>query len=134
MQWIGRIISGLVILFLLLDAAMKVLKLEAAMEGSVELGYPESVVFGIGLALLVSTILYAIPRTAPLGAILLTGYLGGATATQVRVESAWFVFPVVLGILVWAGLYLRDDRVRGLVGRGERSRGERSPSSQGESE
>lgn len=129
MRWIGRIISGLVILFLLLDAAMKVLELEAAMEGSVELGYPERVVFGIGLALLVSTILYAIPRTAPLGAILLTGYLGGATATQVRVESAWFVFPVVLGILVWAGLYLRDDRVRGLVGRGARS-----PSSQGESE
>ena len=115
MRWSGRILSGLIILFLLFDGVMKVMGAEEAMEGTVELGYPETVVFEIGLALLISTILYALPRTAFLGAILLTGYLGGATATQVRVESAWFVFPVVLGILVWVALYLRDARLRELV-------------------
>ncbi len=115
MQWAGRIISGLVILFLLFDSIVKVIGLGPAVESTVALGYPESVVFGIGLVLLVCTILYVISRTAILGAILLTGYLGGATATQVRVEDPWFLFPVLLGVLVWAGLFLRDDRLRALV-------------------
>ncbi len=115
MLWAGRIISGLVILFLLFDSIVKVMRLDPAVEGTVELGYPESVVFGIGLTLLVCTVLYAIPRTAILGAILLTGYLGGATATQVRVEDPSFLFPVLLGVLVWAGLSLRNDRLRALV-------------------
>ncbi len=114
MLWAGRIISGLVVLFLLFDSIIKVMRLDPAVEGTVEFGYNESVVFGIGLTLLVCTILYAIPRTAILGAILLTGYLGGATATQVRVEDPWFLFPVLIGTLAWTGLWLRDDRLRAL--------------------
>ena len=102
--------------FLLFDAGIKVMMLEPAVEGSVQLGYPEGTVFGIGLALLVSTALYAVPRTASLGAILLTGYLGGAAvATQVRVEDPWFLFPAFIGVLVWGGLFLRDRRIRALV-------------------
>lgn len=116
--WIGRILSGLAILFLLLDAVMKVVKAPPAVEGTVQLGYPEGTVFGIGLVLLVCTVLYAIPRTTILGAILLTGYLGGAVATNVRVEAPLFthvLFPVYVGVLIWGGLYLRDTRLRGLV-------------------
>ena len=113
--WAGRIISGLLVLFLLPDSIIKVLRLDTAVEGTVELGYPDSVVFWVGLILLVSTILYAIPRTAILGALLLTGYLGGATATQLRLEDPWFLFPVALGVLAWAGLLLRDSRLRALV-------------------
>ena len=114
-SWAGRVVSALVVAFLLFDGGIKVMMLDPAVEGSVQLGYPASTVFGIGLALLVSTALYAVPRTAFLGAILLTGYLGGAVATQVRVEDPWFAFPVFFGVLVWAGLYLRDGRVRALV-------------------
>ena len=101
--------------FLLFDGVIKAMMLEPAVEGSVQLGYPEGTVFGIGLALLVSTALYAVPRTAFLGAILLTGYLGGAVATQVRVEDPWFLFPAFFGVLVWGGLFLRDGRIRALV-------------------
>jgi len=114
-SWVGRVVSALVVAFLLFDGGIKVMMLEPAVEGSVQLGYPASTVFGIGLALLVSTALYAVPRTAFLGAILLTGYLGGAVATQVRVEDPWFVFPVFVGVLVWAGLFLRDEWIRALV-------------------
>ena len=114
-RWAGRIVSALVVAFLLFDAGIKVMMLEPAVEGSVQLGYPEATVFGIGLALLVSTALYAVPRTAFLGAILLTGYLGGAVATQVRVEDPWFLFPAFIGVLVWGGLFLRDERVRALI-------------------
>jgi hypothetical protein len=115
--WAGRVISALMVAFLLFDGAIKAMMLEPALEGSVQLGYPQSVVFWIGLALLVCTILYAVPRTAFLGAILLTGYLGGAVATQVRVEDPWFLLPVFFGVLVWIGLYLRDDRLRALASR-----------------
>ena len=114
-RWTGRIISALVVAFLLFDGGIKAMMLEPAVEGSVRLGYPEGTVFGIGLALLVSTVLYAVPRTAFLGAILLTGYLGGAVATQVRVEDPWFLFPALFGGLVWGGLFLRAERVRALV-------------------
>lgn len=109
--------SALLSLFLLVDAVSKVMRTDAAVDGTVELGYPESLVVGIGLTLLVCTVLYAIPLTAILGAVLLTGYLGGATATQVRLEDPWFLFPVLLGALVWAGLFLRDARLRTLVSR-----------------
>ncbi|HMB91487.1 MAG TPA: DoxX family protein [Rhodothermales bacterium] len=116
MRWVGRLISTLVVLFLLSDSSMKMLKLTPAIEATVHLGYPESTVFGIGLVLLICTVLYSIPRTAMLGAILLTGYLGGATATQARLESLWFLLQVVLGLLVWVGLFLRDDgRLRTLI-------------------
>lgn len=114
-SWAGRVVSALVVAFLLFDGGIKVMMLEPAVEGSVQLGYPSSTVFGIGMALLVSTALYAVPRTAFLGAILLTGYLGGAVATQVRVEDPWFVFPAFVGVLLWGGLYLRDGRVRAFV-------------------
>lgn len=115
--WAGRVISALMVAFLLFDGAIKAMMLEPAVEGSVQLGYPESVVSWIGVALLVCTILYAVPRTAFLGAILLTGYLGGAVATQVRVEDPWFLLPAFFGVLVWLGLYLRDARLRALVSR-----------------
>jgi hypothetical protein len=114
-RWAGRVVSALVVAFMLFDGGIKVMMLEPAVEGSVQLGYPEGTVFGIGLALLVSTALYAVPRTAFLGAILLTGYLGGAVATQVRVEDPWFLFPAFFGVLVWGGLFLRDERIRALV-------------------
>jgi hypothetical protein len=116
--WAGRIVSGIATLFLLLDAVMKVVKARVAVEGTVQVGYPESTVVGIGLSLLVSTLLYAIPRTSVLGAILVTGYLGGAVATNVRVSAPLFSYiltPVYVGVLVWGGLYLRDERVRAVV-------------------
>jgi DoxX-like protein len=113
--WAGRVISGLIVLFMLFDATVKLLRLPAAIEGTVHLGYPASLVLPIGIVALGCVVLYAIPRTAVLGAILLTGYFGGATATQVRVQDMWFVMPIILGILAWAGLYLRDEGLRALI-------------------
>lgn len=115
--WAGRIMGGLPALFLLVDAIMKFVKPKPVVETTVKLGYPESVIIGLGAVLLVSTILYLIPKTSVLGAILLTGYLGGAVATHVRVQEGWFpiVFPVVFGILLWGGLWLRDERLQRLI-------------------
>ena len=115
--WVGRIISALPVLFLLVDGVMKLVKPAVVVEATVKLGYPESVIVGLGVVLVACTILYLIPRTAVLGALLLTGYLGGAVATHVRVGGPLFniIFPVILGVLVWGGLYLRDQRVRSLV-------------------
>jgi hypothetical protein len=112
----GRIVSGLAIVFLLQDALIKVLNLDVAVDATVELGYSDRLVVPIGLTLLACTALYMIPRTAVLGAILLTGFLGGAVATQVRLEDgAWFLFPAAFAALVWLGLGLRDTRVRALL-------------------
>jgi DoxX-like family len=116
--WAGHIVSGLTIAFLLVDGVMKVMKAPVAVAGTIQLGYPESVVLGIGILLLVSTLLYVIPRTSILGAILLTGYLGGAIATHVRVGNPLFshvLFPVYVGVMVWGGLFLRDDRLHALI-------------------
>jgi DoxX-like family len=115
--WASRVLSGLPALFLLVDGGMKLFKPAAVVEATVRLGYPESTIVGIGLVLLVSTVLYLIPRTAILGAVLLTGYLGGAVATHVRVGGPPFndLLPVVFGALLWGGLWLRDSRVRALV-------------------
>ena len=115
--WAGRIISALPILFLLLDGVMKLVKPAPVVKATVELGYPESTIVGLGIILLGSTILYLIPRTSVLGAILLTGYLGGAVATHVRVSAGLFpvFFPVMIGVLVWLGVYLRDQRLHSLV-------------------
>ncbi len=115
--WAGRILSFLPALFLILDAVMKLIKPAFVVEATVKLGYPERVIVGIGVVLLACTLIYLIPRTAILGAILLTGYLGGAVATHVRAEQGWFeiFFPVVIGILLWTGLALRDDRARTLL-------------------
>jgi len=116
--WTGYALSGLMVAFLLLDAVMKLMKARVAVEGSIQLGYPESVVFGIGAVLLASTLLYILPKTSILGAILLTGYLGGAIATHVRVGNPLFshvLFPVYMGVMIWGGLYLRDTRLRALI-------------------
>jgi hypothetical protein len=116
--WAGRIIGGLPALFLLVDGAAKLVKPKPVVEATVGLGYPESVIIPIGVVLIVCTILYLIPKTSVLGAILLTGYLGGAVATHVRTGESLFsiVFPVIFGVLLWLGLYLRDTRLRALFG------------------
>jgi DoxX-like family len=116
--WAGRIMSGLAALFLLFDSLIKVMKLAPAVEGTTALGYPANVVRGIGIVELVCLVLYVIPRTSVFGAILLTGYLGGAVATHVRVGSPLFthiLFPIYVAALIWGGLYLRDARLRSLV-------------------
>jgi len=109
--------SGLPALFLLVDGGMKLFKPPAAVEATLRLGYPESTLAGIGVLLLISTFLYLVPRTAILGAILLTGYLGGAVATHVRVGAVLFniLFPVFFGALLWGGLWLRDRRLQDLL-------------------
>ncbi|HEX3155069.1 MAG TPA: DoxX family protein [Candidatus Angelobacter sp.] len=118
--WAGRIVSGFVVLFLVVDAGFKLLRpLPApAVEAFGKLGYPVELAAGIGVLLLSCLALYLIPRTSVLGAILLTGYLGGAVASHVRVGDPWFshaLFPVYVGLLIWGGLYLRDQRLRALV-------------------
>ena len=116
--WTGRILTALVVLFVLMDATMKVLRLPAAVEATMRLGYPASVIFGIGIVQLVFLALYLVPRTAVLGAVLWTGYLGGAVASHVRVGSPLFthiLFPIYVAVLLWAGLALRDRRVRQLL-------------------
>lgn len=115
--WAGRILSGLIVLFLLFDSITKIMRIAPVLEATVRLGYPVHLIQGIGIVLLACAVLYVIPRTSVLGAILLTGYLGGATATQVRVSSPLFetVFPIIFGVLVWLGIFLRDDRLRVLV-------------------
>ena len=110
----GRIVSGLIVLFLLFDSVVKVLRLPMAIEATTRLGYQESVLFGLGLVELVCTILYVVPATSILGAILLTGFLGGATATHVRIGDPFF-FPIVIGVLVWGGLFLRDGHLPVLI-------------------
>lgn len=113
--WVGRFISALIVLFLLFDGGVKVMKLAPALEATVRVGYPASLVVPIGIAELICVALFVIPRTSILGAILLTGYLGGATATQVQLEDPWFFFPVVIGVLVWGGLFLCDERLHILI-------------------
>lgn len=116
--WAGRILSGLTIAFLILDAVMKIVKAEVSVKSTIELGYPESVVVPIGIVLLICTLLYSIPRTAFLGAILLTAYLGGAVTTNLRVGNPLFshvLFPVYFGAMVWGGVYLRNQRLRTII-------------------
>jgi len=115
---IGLALSGVAILFLAFDSILKLLQLPVVLEGTAQLGYPTSVVFGIGLLLAVCLAFYVIPRTSILGAILLTGYLGGAIATHVRVGNPLFshtLFPIYVALLIWGGLYLREERLRALV-------------------
>jgi hypothetical protein len=116
--WTGRAMSALVIVFLLFDGAIKMIPLDIVITTSEQLGIPGELARVLGTLTLLSTILYMIPQTSVLGAILLTGYLGGAIATHLRVGSPLFshtLFGVYLGLLVWGGLYLRDDRVRALI-------------------
>ena len=116
--WTGRVLSTLAVLFLLFDAVVKLLQLPVAVEGTTQLGYPAGVVFGIGVVEMVCLALYVIPQTSVLGAILFTGYLGGAIATHVRIGSPLFthvLFPIYVAVLIWGGLYAREDRLRSLI-------------------
>lgn len=112
--WAGRLITGIPALFLLLDGVMKLVKPTAAVKATLQLGYQDDVLVGLGLVLLTAVVLFLLPRTSLLGAILLTGYLGGAVATHVRVGNplvSHVLFPVYLGVLIWGGLWLRETRL-----------------------
>jgi hypothetical protein len=116
--WTGRALSGFITLLLALDCAMKLLRNPEALKGTEELGYPASAVLVIGVIQLVCLVAYVIPRTAVLGAVLLTGYLGGAIATHVRVGNPLFthvLFPVYVAAFIWGGLYLRDRALRAVL-------------------
>lgn len=116
--WAGRVMSGLAALFLAFDAAAKLLELPQVIEGSVRLGYPAHAVFGIGVIQSACVAAYVVPRTAVLGAVLLTAHLGGAVASHLRVGDpilSHTLFPVYLAVLVWGGLHLRDDRLGAIV-------------------
>ena len=111
----GRVLSGLGVAFLAFDAAMKLFVVPQAVEGTVQLGYPADVLFGLGFVQLACLVTYVLPRTSVLGAILWTGYLGGAVATHVRVGNPLFshvLFPLYVAAVLWGGLWLRDGRVR----------------------
>ncbi len=114
MLWAGYILSALPVLMLFFSGVMKLAKPAPVIEGFIRLGYPEGLALGIGIVELVCAVLYVIPRTSVLGAILLTGYLGGATATHLRIGEPFFA-PIVLGVMVWGGLFFRDARLRALL-------------------
>jgi hypothetical protein len=115
--WTGRVLTGLASAFCILDGVMKLFKPVFVVEATKQLGYPEYTIVGIGVALLTATVLYLIPRTSVLGAIVLTGYLGGAIASNVRAETPMFntAFPFIFAVIVWAGLWLRDPRLQTMV-------------------
>jgi hypothetical protein len=114
-MWAGRIVSALPALLLLFSGTMKLLKMRAVIEGMVHYGHLEHLIFGIGVLEVGCTIVYLVPRTAVLGAVLMTGHLGGATATSVRLGDPSFVGPVLAGVFVRTGLYLCDERLRALI-------------------
>jgi len=113
--WAGRIISALPVLLLLFSGVMKLLKPAPVVQGFAHYGYPESLIVVIGILEIACTLVYVIPQTSYLGAILMTAYLGGATASNVRVGDPSYLVTVILGVLVWAGLYLRDPRLRAFL-------------------
>jgi hypothetical protein len=116
-RWTGRILSTLAVLFLVMDGGMKLFKPPFVVQATVQLGYPVSTIVGIGIVLLFCTALYVIPRTAVWGAILLTGYLGGAVASNLRAGTPAFnvAFPILFGAVVWASLVLRDRRLEHIL-------------------
>ncbi|MDB4883008.1 MAG: hypothetical protein JWL95_1774 [Gemmatimonadetes bacterium] len=117
--WTGRILSALAVLFLTFDTVIKLVAISAAVEGTTQLGYSADQLPIIGAIELACLVLYLIPRTAPLGAVLFTGYLGGAIATHLRLHNPLFthiLFPIYIAALLWGGLYLRDPRVRAVLG------------------
>jgi len=117
MLWTGRILTGLIALFFILDGVGHLMKPAPVVDAFARLGYPLSASVGIGVLLLICTAIYVTPRTSVLGAVLLTGYLGGAVSTQVRAGSSLFetIFPVILGTLAWAGLFVRDAELRQII-------------------
>ena len=117
-QITGRVLSGIAVLFLLFDAIGKLMRPAAVIEGTTQLGYSADVILPLGIIQVICLILYLVPRTAVLGAILWTGYLGGAVATHVRIDNPLFshiLFPVYVAALLWGGLWLRNRRVRALL-------------------
>jgi len=112
--WFGVVASTLPVLLLIVSAGMKLAKPPGMTEGFAHLGYPEDLALGLGILELICTLLYCIPVTSVLGAILLTGYLGGAVCTHLRVGDPYFM-PIVLGVFIWGGLFLRDSRLRSLI-------------------
>lgn len=117
-QWIGRVLSGLAVLFLLFDAIGKLMRPDAVIKGTSDLGWPVSALLTLGVIQVICLIAYLIPRTSVLGAILWTGYLGGAVATHLRLGNPLFshvLFPTYLGALLWGGLWFRDRRLRDLL-------------------
>ena len=117
-KWTGYVLSTLVVLFLLMDSVMKLLKLPIVLDASAKLGFSASAVFTIGVILLFCVILYAVPQTSVLGAVLLSAYLGGAVSTHLRLGNPLFshiLFPTYLGAMLWLGLYLREPRLRALL-------------------
>lgn len=117
-RWAGRVLTGIAVLFLTFDVAIKLVGAKAAIEGTTQLGFAPHHVLTIGVIGLVCLILYVVPRTAPLGAILWTGYLGGAIATHLRLENPLLTHtlsPLYVAAFIWGGLYLRDARVRALL-------------------
>jgi len=115
MVWAGRVISAIPVLLLLFSAVLKLVKAAPVVQGFPRYGYRESLIVIIGVLELLSCIVYLIPSTAVLGAILMTGYLGGATATNVRVGDPSYIMTVLLGVFVWGGLFFRDGRIRALI-------------------
>lgn len=113
--WAGRIFSAIPALTLLFGGAVKLLKLPSVMQGFAQYGYPANSIPVVGILEVACTVVYLIPRTAVLGAILMTGLLGGAIASNVRINNPAFIAPLILGVLVWGGLYLRDQRLRALI-------------------
>ena len=113
--WIGRVMSALPVLLVLFGSVMKLMKTASVMEGFARAGVPERLIIPVGIIELVCVIVYVIPQTAVLGAILMTGLLGGATITTLRVADPTYPLPVVLGMLAWGGLFLRDTRLRELL-------------------
>lgn len=116
--WTGRILSTLAVLFLAFDCTLKLLQLPEAIEGTTQLGYPASVILPLGIIQVVCLLLYVLPQTSVLGAILWTGYLGGAIATHVRLENPLFthiLFPVYIALFIWGGLYFRNQHLRALL-------------------
>ena len=115
MVWTGRVLTMLIVLFMLFDAFGKLAHLRPYLEGTIQAGYPQGAVRPIGAAALAGAVLYAIPQTSVLGAIVLTGFFGGAVATHVRLGDANYWFAVAFGVVTWLGIFLRDARLRALI-------------------
>ena len=115
MLWTGRVLTGLITAFMVFGGIVNLLKPQFVIEGTKQSGFAESTIVPLGVTVLIISILYAVPRTAVLGAILLTGYFGGAVATHVRLGDGMLLVPAVFGVLVWLGVYFRDARLRALV-------------------
>jgi len=116
--WTGRVLSALAAIFLLFDGVIHILRIAPVVEAFAQLGYPLGTALPLGVIEVICVVLYLVPRTSVLGALLLTGYLGGAIATQLRVGAPLFsttLFPVYVALLIWGGLYLRDERVRSVL-------------------